>query len=219
VKKLAAFIFLIVLAAAVWIGARWIAHRGEVRATILFKSAEGVRAGDPVVEGETVVGKVAKVTQLDGEDAVSIRLGRDHRRAVVSDSLFAIDHHRLIVTNTLAVGAPVEDGAVLHARQDAISRWLAKHGSTVQPLLEKVKRAADEKLDQLDAEHLETTLDHWKDDVPQWKKEGGDALDRHLADLRRRVEKIEDDLKRSNRADDARAVKEKFEHWVDEVRK
>ena len=71
----------------------------------------------------------------------------------------------------------------------------------------------------IDAEHLETTLDRWKDDVPQWKREGGDALDRHLADLRKRVEKIEDDLKRSNRAGDARAVKEKFERWVDEVRK
>jgi ABC-type transporter Mla subunit MlaD len=219
VKKLAAFVFLILLAAAVWVGARWVAHRGEVRATILFKSAEGLRAGDPVVEGENVVGKVAKVTQLDGEDAVSIRLGREHRRSVVSDSLFAIDRHQLLVTNTLAVGAPVEDGAVLHARQDAISRWLAKHGSSVQPLLDKVKRATDEKLDQLDADHLEASLDRWKDDVPQWKKEGGDTLDRHLADLRRRVEKIEDELKRSNRAADARAVKEKFEHWADEVRK
>lgn len=219
VKKLVAFVFLVLLAAGVWVGARYIAHRGEVRATIVVKSAEGLRAGDPVLEGDTTVGKVTKVTRLDDEDAVSIRIFREHRRALVTDSLVAIDHRQVIITNTLAVGAPIEDGAVLHPKQDVVSTWLAKHGSKVKPFLDKVKRAADEKLDQLDADHIEAALDRWKGDVPQWKSEGSDSLDRHLSDLRKRVEKIEDELKRSDRADDARRLKEKFERWVDEVRK
>jgi ABC-type transporter Mla subunit MlaD len=219
VKKFGALIFLVLLAAGVWLGARYFVHRGEVRATVIFQSAEGVRAGDPVVEGELEIGKVTRVTQLDGEDAVSIRLDRRHRRAVVSDSLFAIDNHKLLVTNTLAVGAPVEDGAVIHAKQDAISRWLAKHGAKVQPFVDKLKRAADERLDAVDADHIEAALDRWKSEVPDWKREGGDALDRHLASIRARVEKIEGDLERSNRAAEARALKEKFERWLDEVRK
>jgi hypothetical protein len=82
-----------------------------------------------------------------------------------------------------------------------------------------VKRITDEKLDSLDAEHFQGTLDRWKSDVPEWKREGGDALDRHLADLRKRVEKAENDLKQKNHAAEARDMKEKFERWVDEVRK
>lgn len=219
VKKLGALIFLLLLAAGVWMGARYFVHRGEVRATVVFKSADGLREGDPVVEGETVVGKVTRVSRLDGEDAVSLRLDRQHRRAIVGDSLFAIEHHQLTVTNTLAVGAPIDDGAVLHAKQDAISRWIAKHGSKVQPFVDKLKRAADEKLDHADAGSLEAALDRWKADVPSWKREGIDSVERHLADIRKRVEKVEHDLEHSNRADDAKELKQKFQRWVDEVRK
>jgi hypothetical protein len=219
VKKLGSLIFLLLLAAGVWLGARYFVHRGEVRATIVFHSAAGLKKGDPVMEGETVVGRVTKVTDLDGEDAVSIRLDRRHRRSIVGDSLFAIDDHRLVVTNTLAVGAPIDDGAILHARQDALSRFLAKNGSKFQPFIEKLKRTADEKLDAIDAGHIQTALDRWKSEVPDWKREGGDAVDRHLAYIRSRVEKIEHDLERSNRAAEARELKEKFERWIDEVRK
>jgi hypothetical protein len=219
VKKLGSLIFLLLLAAGVWLGARYFVHRGEIRATILFRSAAGLKKGDLVMEGETVIGKVTKVTDLDGEDAVSIRLDRQHRRSIVGDSLFAIDDHRLNVTNTLAVGAPIDDGAILHARQDALSRFLAKNGSKFQPFIEKLKRTADEKLDAIDSGHIQAALDRWKGEVPDWKREGGDAVDRHLADIRSRVEKIEHDLERSNRVAEARELKEKFERWVDEVRK
>jgi ABC-type transporter Mla subunit MlaD len=218
VKKLLALIVLLAAAAALWLGARYVAHRGEVRATIMFRSAEGLEVGDDVVEGATVVGKVTHVVHLDGEDAVSIRLDRDHRRAVVNDSLFAVDGRQLTVTNTLAVGAPVEDGAVLKAREDRVSRWLARHGSSVQPFMEKLKRAADSRLDQLDADHIEASLTRWKAEVPDWKAEGREALDRHLADLRERVDKSAAELKRSNRAAEARELTEKFERWLQEVR-
>ncbi len=218
-KKLGALLFLLLLAAGVWLGARYFVHRGEVRATIIFSSAAGLRAGDRVVEGEAVVGKVTRVTHLEGEDAVSIRLDRQHRRAVVGDSLFAIDEHQLVVTNTLAVGAPIDDGAILRAKQDAVSRWLAKHGSQVQPFIEKLKRTADERLDAVDADHIGAALNRWKRDVPDWKREGGDTLDRNLASIRAKVEKIERDLERSHRVAEARELKEKFERWVDEVQK
>jgi ABC-type transporter Mla subunit MlaD len=219
VKKLGSLVFLLLLAAGVWLGARYFVHRGEIRATIVFHSAAGLKKGDPVVEGETVVGKVTKVTSLDGEDAVSVRLDRQHRRAIVGDSLFAIESHRLAVTNTLAVGAPIDDGTVLHVKEDAVSRWLAKHGSQVQPFIEKLKRTTDEKLDALDTGHVQGALDRWKAEVPDWKREGGDAVDRHLASIRSHIEKIEHELERSNRAAEARELKEKFEKWVDEVRK
>jgi hypothetical protein len=210
---------LLLIAAAVWFGARALVHRGEVKATIVFDHAVGLRAGDPVVADGTPIGVVTKITQLDGSDAVSVRIDREHRRDLVSDSMFAIGKHRVIVTNTFAVGSPVADGAVLRARTDRVSTWLAKHAKSVQPLIAKVKHVADENIDKLDAKHLDAELASLKAKVPDWKAEGSDALDQRLAAVKSRVAKIEDDLRRSNRAEEARKVKEKFEKWLDEVQR
>jgi len=212
-------LLLLVIAAAVWFGARALVHRGEVKATIVFDHAVGLHAGDPVVADGTPIGVVTKITQLDGNDAVSVRIDREHRRDVVTDSVCTIGKHRVIVTNTFAVGSPIADGAVLRARTDRVSTWLAKHAKSVQPLIAKVKRAADENIDKLDAKHLDADLASLKAKVPDWKAEGADALDQRLGAIRSRVGKIEDDLRRSNRAEEARKVKEKFEKWLDEVQR
>jgi len=213
-KKL---LLLLVLLAAVWLGARYFVHRGEVHATIVFRNAGELRKGDPVTENGVDVGNVTKIAHLDGQDAVSVRLTREHRRAIVNDSLFAIEGHTLVVSNTFAVGAPVEDGEVLRARDGKFAQWLARHGDKVAPVIEKVKRATDRELDKLDADHLDAQLADWKAKVPEWKRDG--AFDAQIDAMKRRVGKIEDDLTKSNRAADARAVKEKFEKWLEEVRR
>jgi len=142
-RKLGSFFFLLILAAGVWIGARWIAGRGTVKATILFNSAAGLRSGDPVIENKVAVGKVTRIDRVDDRDAVTVRLDAGHRRAIVSDSLFTIEEHTLLVTNAFAVGAPVENGAMLQAKEDKVSRWLAKNGPKVEPLVESLKQKAD----------------------------------------------------------------------------
>jgi preprotein translocase subunit YajC len=208
---------LLLIGAAVWFGARALVHRGEVKATVVFRQARDLSKGDPVVADGAQIGIVTKVTRLDGDDAVSIRIDREHRRDVVSDSLFAIDPHRLLVTNSFAVGSPIADGAVLRAHSDGVSSWLAKHASAVQPLIARVKRAADSEIERLDEKHLDAELAKLKAKVPDWKAEGADAFDHHVASIRSHIGKIEDDLRRSNRAGEARKVKEKFEKWLDEV--
>ena len=186
-------LLVIVLAlAAIWIGGRYILHRGEVRATIVMRDAGTLRAGDPVVENGVVAGRVTKIARLDGEDAVSIRISRDHRRAVVSDSLFSVDGRRLVVSNTFAIGAPVDDGALLRARDGGFAQWLARHGDPLAPLLAKAKSATDTKLDD---------------------------VDKRIADAKTRVAKMEEDLRRSNRLAEARALREKLDKWIAEVRR
>ena len=178
-------LFFIVLAlAAIWIGGRYVLQRGEVCATIVMHDAATLRAGDPVVENGAVAGRVTKIAHLDGDDAISIRVGRDHRRAVVSDSLFAVDGRQLVVSNTFALGAPIADGAVLRARDSGIAQWLARHGGTLAPAMAKAKSATDTKLDE----------------------------------VRASVARMEDELRRSNHLDEAKALRAKFEKWVAEVR-
>jgi len=213
-KKL---LLLLIVLAAVWVGARYFIHRGELHATIVFREAGALRKGDPVSENGREVGSVTKIAHLDGQDAVSVRLEREHRRAIVTDSLFAIDGRTLVVSNTFAVGAPVDDGAVIRARDGKFAQWLARHGDKVAPVIEKVKRTTDERLDELDGDHLDAQLSEWKAKVPGWKSEG--AFQARVDALKQQVAKIETDLQRSNRAADARAVKEKFDKWLEEVRR
>ncbi|MEA2339602.1 MAG: hypothetical protein QOE82_3609 [Thermoanaerobaculia bacterium] len=212
-------ILLLVIVAAVWLGARALVHRGEVKATVVFHDARDLSKGDAVVAEGAQIGVVTKVTSLDGDDAVSIRIDREHRRDVVSDSLFAIDHHRLIVTNSFAVGSPIADGAVLRARTDGVSTWLAKHASSVSPLIAKMKHAADAQIEKFDEKHIDEELAKLTAKIPDWKAEGAGALDQHVASVRSRMAKIEDDLRRSHRAEEARKVKEKFDKWLDEVQR
>ncbi|MDP9361367.1 MAG: MlaD family protein [Acidobacteriota bacterium] len=212
-------LLLLVIVAVVWFGARALVHRGEVKATVVFDRAGALRKGDPVVADGSTIGVVTKVTHLDGSDAVSIRIDREHRREVVGDSLFAIDGRKVVVTNTFAVGSPIAGGAVLRARTDRVSSWLAKHGAAVQPLIATIKQAADQEIDKLDEKHIDDELASLKSKVPEWKAEGVAALDHHLDRIRARVAKIEDDLRRSNRAGEARKIKEKFDKWLDEVQR
>ncbi|HEX3577136.1 MAG TPA: MlaD family protein [Thermoanaerobaculia bacterium] len=212
-------LLLLLIGAAVWFGARALVHRGEVKATVVFHHARDLEQGDPVIADGAQIGVVTKVTHLDGDDAVSIRIDRDHRRDVVSDSLFAIDRHRLLVTNSFAVGSPIADGAVLRAHNDGVSGWLAKHASAVQPFITKVKRAADTEIEKLDEKHLDAELAKFKEKVPDWKAEGAGALDQRMGEMKSRMARIEDDLRRSNKTQEARKVKEKFEKWLDEVQR
>jgi len=163
-RKLLSLFFLLLLAAGVWFGARWVAHRGEVKATIVFDDAGSLRDGDPVVEGEEVVGRVVEIARVNDRDAVTVRLDRAHPRAIVTDSLFSAERHRLVVTNTIAVGKPIEDGAIIYAKEDRISRWLARHGASVAPALSKLKKKADEQLDA-------AKQTSWREKVKAWWRE------------------------------------------------
>src|SRR5947208_871778 len=100
---------LITLAVVVWLGARYFAHRGEIKVTLVVRHADSVRKGDAVVEGGHAIGQVVKTSHIDdGADAIVVRIDRDHRRDVVGDSLFSVENHRVEVNNTFAVGKPLE---------------------------------------------------------------------------------------------------------------
>jgi preprotein translocase subunit YajC len=211
VRKLVSFLFLIVLAAGVWFGARWLVHRGEIKVTIVFKDPHGLKRGDSVVENGSAIGRVVSVNPIDDKTAVTVRLDRNHRRAIVSDSMFAVDHHELVVTNTFAIGRPVDDGTILDAREDRVTQWLAKHGGAVKPYLDAARAKADQWIDR--------DFSEWSAKLPEWKKEGSASFERHLDDVKARVSKAEADLRDNNHSDEARKLKEKFDRWLEEAKK
>lgn len=222
-RKLASVLFLLLLAILVWLAGRWFIHRGELRATVVLPSAGELRKNDPVVENGVEIGRVAKIVHLDQEDAVSIRIARDYRRNVVADSLFEVagsaPHTRLSIMNTFAVGSPVEDGAILHPHQDKVTLWLARHGSSVAPLIAGLKEKTDRWLETHSAADLDRQLADWKARMPEWKQRGQATLDRNLTDIRDRVKRTEDDLKKNGKFEEAAKLKQKFDAWWQDVSK
>lgn len=210
-RKLLSFLFLVALAAMVWFGGRWFVHRSEAKVTIVFNDARGLQRGDPVTENGAVIGRVVSVDRLDDKNAVTVRLSHGHRRAIVTDSMFTIDHRSLVVANTFAVGRPVDDGAILNAREDGVSRWLAKHGGAVKPYLDAARAKADQWIDD--------DFDSWTAKLPEWKREGSGSLERHVEEVKARVAKAEESLKSLNRLEDAKKLKDKLNRWLEEAKK
>ncbi len=208
-RKIVPFLALVVLAFAVWFGARAFVHRGEIKATIVFDHPGDIRRGDPVLTNGHVIGRVVRVDAVDERMAVTIRLDRNARRDLVSDSLCAVDGHAVVVTNTFAVGAPVEDGAIIHAKQDRVSRWLAKHGATVAPYVDAARASADRLIDD--------DFSKWNDEIPEWKKQGRAVFDEHMRSVKKEADDMANDLRTRQKVDEAKKLKERFDKWFHEV--
>jgi len=208
-RKLAALVFLAGVAVAVWAGAQWFVHRHDIKATVVFAKAPKLRAGDAVKENGRTIGKIVSVDPMDERHAVTIRLNRSDRRAIVTDSLFDVKDHALVVDNTFAIGRPIDDGAILEARDDRFARWLARHGAAAKPYIDAFRARIDALANR--------DFDEWTRRVPEWKKEGSEAFERHVEDVKKRVAAAEEELRKSDRAAEARKLKERFDKWLNEV--
>jgi molecular chaperone DnaK (HSP70) len=208
-RKLAALVFLAVVAVAVWAGAQWFVHRQDIKATVVFAKPQKLRPGDAVKENGREVGRVVSIASIDDRQAVTVRLNRRERRAIVTDSLFSVKDHAVVVDNTFAIGRPIDDGEILEARDDRFARWLARHGAAAKPYIDAFRARIDTLADH--------DFDEWTRRLPEWKKEGRVAFDRHVADAERRVAELQEELRKSNRAAEARKLKERFEQWLNET--
>lgn len=220
-KKFLALIVLGLLAYAAWYGARWKEQRGDLHATVIFKSAGALKKGSPVVEGSLAIGRVTKVSHLEGQDAVSIRVDKPSRARILSDSLFSVEGDgrsaQLVVVNGVAVGAPVQDGSVLYAREDRVARWLAKRSDALAPLVKQINEKASEFARNHELDQFDNQLKDWTAKVPQWSKQGEDAMNRNLAAIRQKSNELEKRLRNEKRDAEADRLHEKIDAWLAEV--
>lgn len=215
-RTLLAFVFLAALAAAIWYGVRWLETRDELEATVIFDSADELVPGNLVLSGALVVGEVTKVTPLQGRDAVSLRVGKDHRDQIRTDSRFRIDGRSpdavVQVGSMLAFGRPVREGDVLYARHSGVSRWLEEKGGG---LLAKVREEAARIGS---GEDLKSKLREWETEIPQWKQQGDEILAENLETIGERVDRLESRLRNSGQELDASEIRREFQSWVAKVR-
>jgi hypothetical protein len=215
-RTLLAIIFLAAVAVAVWFGARWLAGRDTLEATIMFDSADELAAGAPVVSKSLVIGQVTRVTPVQGRDAVSVRIEAGHRDEFLVDSRFSIEGAGetaiLRVSSLLAFGRPAEEGDVLYARPSRIARWFGEAGG---PVVERVRAQAARWRGREDAVRR---FEEWRRELPSWERAGEEVVAKNLEEIGRRVDELEAKLRKSGNEIDARRLRRDFETWLDEVR-
>jgi hypothetical protein len=222
-KRIAAIALLVALAAGVWFAARWQAGRDDLDVTIIFRSAEPLQEGNDVVEESLVIGRVTAVGRLDRQDAVSVTVDGEHRKRILSDTAFSIEGEapdaRLVVTNRFSSGPPVADGAVLHAREERLGRWLEDRGREVAPAVRALGERASRLIAEYEEGKFDERLEEWRRRYPEWQKSGREVVDRNVESLQAQVRKGEELLRSRGRDAEARRLREKFDEWLREVRR
>jgi hypothetical protein len=212
-----AIILIAILAVGVWYGARWFAGRDDLHVTVVFESAGELRQGDPVTTAGLVIGRVVRVASLETQDAVSIVVEAQHRKELMRDSLFSIEEEgdgaRLEVINSVAVGPPLADGAVVYARDDRVSRWIAKHGDELGAALGKLKGQAGKLIEKYESGELQDELERYKRQAPEWRRQGDEVLRRNLGNIEKKVDDMEKALREHNRVKEADELRRRFEEW------
>ncbi|HVT03942.1 MAG TPA: hypothetical protein VHL58_11285 [Thermoanaerobaculia bacterium] len=214
-RKILAFLFLLLLAVGVWYSARWVEHREDLHATVVFDHPTKLHKSSPCRAGQLVIGRVRRVTALDGQTAVSIRIDRQYRNQLLSDSLFdeagSGASAALEVNNSIAVGPPVRDGAVIHATDSRVTRWIATHGL-------QLGRSASNMVSRAREEDWSRDFEIWSKQVPEWKRQGSQVYGAKMAAARARVDAVELQLRNGRRDIEADRLRAQFNEWLEKVR-
>ncbi len=222
-RKFLAIVILVGLVAGVWYATRLIKHDKDLDATIIFDSDGGLGKGAAVTLHGNPVGTVTAVTRLGGKAAAVVHIERDHRNEIRSDSLFEITGDppdvSIRVINSIAVGAPVEYGAVIIARRDRLTRFLARGGEKLAPSIEAAKGRAKDWYEDFTNEKFDAQLREWETKVPEWKAQGKDVYAKNMDEMKRQVETLERNLRRLSRSAEADKLHETFDRWVEKVSK
>ena len=147
---------------------------------------------------------------------------------IAVDEGFTIEGLGVVEKNFLGTGTTLgwvrredleslENGAVVVARKDRISRLLAKGGEKLAPHLAAVKEKAIEVIGEYDVEMFKSQLAEWEKQVPEWKEQGRDVLADNVADLEHTVDEIESALRKVSRDVEADKIRDAFDNWVEDL--
>lgn len=220
-RTVLAILLLLLLATAVWYGGRWLAEREDLHVTVILESAGELQPGDPVTAGGIEIGRVREISEVESRDAVSIVVKKEHRNELLRDSLFSVrgsgDATRLEVVNAVAVGAPLPDGAVVQARDDKVSRWLAEHGTDLGAALSKLESKARRLIEEYESGELTRQLEEYQRKLPEWKDQGDEIARKKMTSISRKVDQAERALREHGRVREADQLRKRFEQWRAEV--
>lgn len=221
-RKLLALLVVVGVFALYWSGRSFFKDDDDLRAIMVFDQKEPLSRGDVVLHGGAVIGHVRSVSNVDGRTTAVVDVETEHRNALRSDSLVRVierGHRSAIeVDSNFAVGRPLEDGAVLRARDHQFAQWLEKGRDSVAPAAKRLRDSASTWISSESRKQMDRQLDEWTARIPQWKAEGREALEKRVDAAKRKADEWERSLRDAGRAEDAQHVRERFSRWLREIR-
>lgn len=215
-RALFKFLLFLAVIGGFWWGLRYVAGRDDVVATIVFDQADGLREGAEVRLRDMVIGTVSEVHSLGGKVAATVEVGREHRGEFLTDSLLEVTGAPAYITvvNSIAVGAPITDGAVIIAERDKVTKFLAHGGEKLQPHINDARRKAEEWIADFDSGSFQKQLDDWKAKAPGWKTAGRETFDENVAEMKEQIDELERSLRSASRNVEADKLRREFDDWV-----
>ncbi len=218
-RALLKFVLFVGVIVGIWYGLRYFGGRDDVVATILFDEAAGLRQGADLRLRDEKIGEVREVRMVGRKTAATVQVRKHHRGDFLTDSLFEVvgDPVYIQVVNSIAVGAPVGEGAVIIAERDRLTKFLAHGGEKLQPHIDNARRKAEEWIDDFDNGNFRKQLDEWKAKAPEWKKSGKETFDKNVGEMKEQVDELEKSLRAASRHVDADKLRRDFDDWVSQV--
>lgn len=218
-RALLKFLLFVAVIAGVWYGLRFVGSRDDLVATILFEHASGLEPGAEVRLRDETIGDVREVHSVGAKTAATVHIRKKHRGDVLTDSLFEIggDPAAIRIVNSIAVGAPVQSGAVIIAKRDRLTRFLAHGGEKLQPHIDMVRKKAEEWVADFDNGKFRRQFDEWKAKTPEWKRQGKATFERNVGEMKEQVDALEKSLRSASRNAEADRLRREFDDWVRRV--
>lgn len=218
-RALLKILLFVAVLAVIWYGLRFVGSRDDLVATILFEEASGLEKGAEVRLKDEKIGDVREVHSVGSKTAATVHIRKHHRGDVLTDSLFEIagDPAVIRVVNSIAVGAPVQNGAVIIAKKDRLTTFLAHGGEKLQPHIDMVRKKAGEWLADFDSGKFQQQFEDWKAQAPEWKKQGKATFDQNVGEMKEQVDELEKSLRSASRNVEADKLRREFDDWVRRV--
>lgn len=219
IRSFLKLLLFVAVIAGVWYGLRFVGSRDDLVATILFEHAAGLEEGADVRLGDEKIGDVREVHSIGSKTAATVHIRKHHRGDVLTDSLFEVggDPVGIRIVNSIAVGAPVQSGAVIIAKRDRLTTFLAHGGEKLQPHIDMVRKKAEEWLADFDNGKFQRQFDEWKAKAPEWKRQGKETFERNVGEMKEQVDELEKSLRSASRNAEADRLRREFDDWVRRV--
>ena len=210
-------IILVAIVAGAWWAVRHMAGDDDLAAVVEFSAPTSLREGDPVTLEGSEIGRVSAVESRGGGEAIRILIDGARRADVRADSVWRVERDAgvavLVIDNRVAVGRPVEDGAVLRGGDDPAGRWMERGREWLGRIGSEVERLGSE----ADTSGIEAQFDEWTARIPEWKSRGEQALDGARAQIEPRMRDLERRLREAGRTEDADRVRRRLDEWLEKA--
>jgi hypothetical protein len=196
--------------------------------TLVFHDADGLRQGQFLVLKGVRVGEVAATELANGQAQVEARVYRKYVNAVCAESGFLIEKpggfmdssgdRQITVTPGAERCTPIKAGAILQGQDSVLETAATTARDLAVTAWVKAKELADAAATELSKTPLFKDLGAAMRDFGQGAAPPGNAEDQ-LEAIRKRAKALRDELEKTGRSTEARALWDRFEQWYGEARR